>query len=237
MLPEVEAEKEVELGTVNDGELAGAVWEAAESVAVVVADADKALLTSEASEDEALEMIDADAEARAEDASVPTPSELTMLDNSELIDEEMADKTLEAAEAATPLVIVGVASVVLEAVIGAPVPVVVAGKLVKPETEALKAVPVAVAEELSLERILETSVLRGARMLLKRFPDWVKEAVSLAIEPETVDEALSVAVAEELSVAVAKELSVAVAVEESVASRLETPEPTGARRLLTTLPD
>lgn len=140
-------------------------------MAVVVADADKALLTSEASEDEALEMIDADAEARAEDASVPTPSELTILDNSELIDEEMADRTLEAAEAATPLVIVGVASVVLEAVIGAPVPVVVAGKLVKPESVALKAVPVAVAEELSLERMLETSVLRGARMLLRRFPD------------------------------------------------------------------
>ena len=81
------------------------------------ADADRILLTSEASEDEALEMIDAEAEARREDALGPTLSELTMLDNSELIDDEMADRTLEAAEAATPLVIVGVASVVLEAVV------------------------------------------------------------------------------------------------------------------------
>jgi len=86
-------------------------------VPVVVADADKALLTSEAREDDALEMIDAEAEARAEDTSVPTLSVATMLDNSELIDDEIADKTLEAAEAATPLVIVGVASVKLEAVV------------------------------------------------------------------------------------------------------------------------
>jgi len=45
--------------------------------------------------------------------------------------------------------------------------------------------------------------------------------VSLAIVPDTVDDALSVALA----------------VGVSVASRLETPEPRGARRLLTTLPD
>lgn len=86
---------------------------------VADADTDKILLTSEASEDEALEMIDADTEARAEDALEPTLSELIMLDNSELMDDEMADRTLEAAEAATPPVVVWVASVVLEAVVAA----------------------------------------------------------------------------------------------------------------------
>lgn len=142
VLPEVEAEKEVEVGTLNDGELAGAVWETAESVVVVAdADADRILLTSEASEDEAPEMIDAEAEARAEDALEPILSELTMLDNSELIDDEMADRTLEAAEAATPLVVVGVASVVLEAVLKAPVIVPEASEdevvgVIDPEAEA-----------------------------------------------------------------------------------------------------
>jgi len=70
---------------------------------------------------------------------------------------------------------------------------------------------------------LETPEPRGARRLLTTLPDWVADAVSLATVPETDDDALSVAAA--------------VAVGESVASRLETPEPRGARRLLTTLPD